>query len=468
MNIKKDLIKPLILLVVLPNIFFVLASSYFHLGRSLVNLDYLFAALLVVSPFTIIGYVLFAIFLLVDLLALVSQIFQFVRLDNLLYLSSFILEAPTTYQLTTAFGAVIILIFFWGVFSIKKNVGAAHTLVLFNLAIVIYAVSFYSDSRSIEEQRVWRVDNPPLVGSPTYYTWRLRSDLFFQSVFLDGQVFSDHKISGATSKAYSNLEQEKYQKVLLIVNESWGVVHNDNINAKLLSPLKQLNDKITDFSSGEFGFSGATVAGELRELCNLAPLHFNLKDVKEGFQHCLPHKLKQQGFNTTAFHAASGVLYDRIYWYKTAGFNNFYFFEHLNWDRRCFSYPGGCDFEIIHDVTKSLSEPGKQFVYWLTLNSHATYDKRDIVLDIFNCEEFDVDPSTQSCRNLKLQAQFFATLSKAIENAELDNALVIVVSDHAPIISDQEEKIRYFVDNKVNWLSFTVKADISNSMTSVD
>jgi phosphoglycerol transferase MdoB-like AlkP superfamily enzyme len=185
-------------------------------------------------------------------------------------------------------------------------------------------------------------------------------------------------------------------------------------------------------------------------------MHYNLKDVTAGFENCLPNKLKQSGYDTHAIHGATGVMYDRVYWYPRAGFEHTTFFETNTWPRRCFSFPGACDIDMIETASKAFSSSQPTFLYWLTLNSHSVYDERDIHLDMFDCKQFDVDPTTQSCRNLKLHAQFFYSLAKSIDAGNFDGIEVIIVGDHAPIITSPEEKAAYFVDQQVPWVKFTI------------
>src|SRR5690606_39278501 len=60
---------------------------------------------------------------------------------------------------------------------------------------------------------------------------------------------------------------------------------------------------------------------------------------------------------------------------------------------------------------RSLLQQQKQFVYWLTLNSHAPYDPRDIQKDLFPCEQFKIAAQSEVCRNFKIHAQFFEALA---------------------------------------------------------
>ncbi|MEH8019918.1 sulfatase-like hydrolase/transferase [Rheinheimera metallidurans] len=454
-NLIQHYLKPFFYLLILPNFFLFSVAIYLGIGRSPVNLDYLFASLFVYSRVPIIGYIVFLVFFLLDILALLVQVFTFAKLDHLVYLSSFLPNAPAAYQMATLASMLWLVLFMVNAVKLKKHTSLTQALVLFNLALGAFGLYVYS-ADSDNTDKVWRVQHAPLVSSPTLHTLKHRSTLFYQYFYDDGEIFDKFIPPSATQVNNARFYQSGSEKLLLIINESWGVAKDEHINAQLIRPIIQLDHYVKNLHSGQINFLGATVAGELRELCQLSPNHFNLKDAANGFENCIPNKLKRQGYATTAFHAASGVMYDRIYWYAKAGFDNSRFFENLNWTRRCYSYPGGCDLELINKVIADVAQPGKRFTYWLTLNSHAIYDERDIVIDQFDCAQFSVDVRSQTCRNLKLQAQFFYILAKKIAEEKLVGVKVLIVSDHAPVITNKTEMEQYFIENKVNWLSFEI------------
>jgi phosphoglycerol transferase MdoB-like AlkP superfamily enzyme len=128
------------------------------------------------------------------------------------------------------------------------------------------------------------------------------------------------------------------------------------------------------------------------------------------------------------------------------------FFENRIWPRRCFSFPGACDLDMFDDVIKFFDAPGQRFFYWLTLNTHARYDARDIDEYKFDCEVFNVSASSESCRNFVLHAQFFSGLADALKTEAMSDVEVILVSDHSPILMSGEEKRQNFVEDSLPWV----------------
>src|SRR5690606_14876792 len=112
---------------------------------------------------------------------------------------------------------------------------------------------------------------------------------------------------------------------------------------------------------------------EFRELCGFLPQTLRIDTVPDA-DKCLPSLLRAQGWQTDAFHGASGKMYRREQWYPDIGFDNSYFLQQMMGSGvLCSNIPGMCDYSIAPRVVQSLQREGRQFTYWLTLNSHAPY-----------------------------------------------------------------------------------------------
>lgn len=273
---------------------------------------------------------------------------------------------------------------------------------------------------------------------------------------MEGEAFSTNKKIGGTSSIWKNKNKKDYNKILVIVNESWGVLKNEGAQNDVLAPILQ-SEKIENTIQNTIDFTGFTIAGELRELCQKSPIHFNLKDQKTGFESCLPHYYKNLGYKTVAIHGALSVMYDRQYWYPRVGFDEILFRDNgLNLNNSfCYSFPGNCDKDITTVISSKFKENDNLFLYWLTLNTHSNYDMRDLEIDIFNCMYYEIKENSASCRNLKLQKQFFFNLSQILVNDEFMGTKVVIVGDHEPPIISTESSA--FVKSKVPIITFDVK-----------
>lgn len=439
--------------VVFPNILFGALALYFDLGRPYVNFDYIFCAVVFFTPLRFLFYPLVVLFVFVDVILLVCQVFPFVRLQDVAYLMGFIPAAAVTWQILICLlmvAAVIAFMLF--LFSVKRS-SFLGCLALLNFSLLFYAFSVYGGD--VDRGKFWRVPESVTVSSQIVYFYTYRQGAFLEKYFEEGKPFTKAAYKGAT-ELWFDKDASFQDKVLLIVNESWGATLNPLVGERLISPLRNLkNVDVVEYGSKDF--VGATVAGELRELCRLQPNHFNLSDVSEGFEDCLPGRFKRQGYYTHAIHGAVGLMYDRVHWYPRVGFDERVFFESRSWQERCYSFPGACDLELmVTQLSPMLEREGKRFIYWLTLNTHSYYDARDLRGDYFDCAEYGVLPEGEACRNLKLQAQFFKGLAGVL--SEVSSGVdVLVVGDHSPPMFDQREKEAVFVDSKVSYVRLRVK-----------
>lgn len=440
-----------LLIILLPNIIMSLLAYWTNTERLLINIDYFIPLVFLAWRHKILFSITFIIILLLDFLVIFSQIFPFIRMSDLLYLLKFAFISSRSYQVYSVI--LVLLIVLQNYFLIKTyNKKYNKTLlIIFNILIFYYAFSVnFSDSNG---GKFWKPDKNQLIASQLINNINARTQGFVKTYSMEGEAFQSVNVSGATDDFFN--ETNSRDNVLLVVNESWGVPIDEKIQEDILSPLFTYS-VIVDVERSELDFEGFTIAGELRELCHKAPLHFNLKNQFEGFENCLPNRYKELGYHTVAVHGALGLMYDRQYWYPRVGFQQILFRDQgLNMpESRCYSFPGNCDSDIADRVIEQFNNNDKLFLYWLTLNTHAIYDKRDLKIDLFDCDNHNIATDTAACRNLKLQKQFFYTLSKMITDPALSGTRVIVVGDHEPPILLGEEQI--FVPSKIPAITFSI------------
>ncbi|MGR3978320.1 sulfatase-like hydrolase/transferase [Acinetobacter sp. 1207_04] len=427
-----------LLIVFIPNILMFLLAYLVGAERSLVNVDYFITLLFLVINQRILFVLAFFIIFFIDFLGIFSQIFPFIRIYDIFYLLKFSFISSTTYKLYGCFLVCIFILQSWLIVKNSQYLHAKTLLVMFNIFILIYA--YEVNFQESQNNTISRRNADYLVVSQTINYIEFTKNGFVQNYNSEGNAFADNKVTGATADLFNTLPT--HQKVLLIVNESWGEPVNPSIQQQVLQPLLS-DEKLLNIKRGRLDFTGFTIAGELRELCQKSPIHFNLKDTVNGFGGCLPHRFVKHGYQTTAVHGALSLMYDRRYWYPRAGFKKMLFRDQgLNLpESYCYSFPGNCDRDIAKKIDQEFQTDGKQFIYWLTLNTHATYDERDLMVDYFQCDQFKIRQDSMSCRNLKLQTQFFDTLSQLVNSPNLRGAKVIVVGDHEPPIIENETSV---------------------------
>lgn len=439
-----------ILALLLPNVFFGSAAFILNVNRSLINLDYFFSLLLYIFGYRKAAIIVFIFLCFFDFVNIFSQIFPFIRFGDLFYLVKYAFFASPINSILPVFFTLFVSVYFLILNKISYCLDRVYILVAFNsMLLVIFLQNNFIESSS---KRPWRIDPEEIVQSQILNSYELRSDGFLENFSFKGDAFNSIKMDSATKELFNTNGQS--EKILLVVNESWGSAHDEKINLDVVSDIVK-SKHVFSYQLSEINVDGFTINGEIRELCGKALNHFNLKDQKNGFEKCLPNLYKSKDYSTYAMHAATGSMYDRKYWYPKAGFQNLIFRETANnLKSRCYSFPGFCDRDLNNYIIEAFKEP-KVFFYWLTLNTHVNYDLRDLKFDGFNCLKHNVEINSSSCRNLKLQKQFFYYLSQLIEKPELKGASIYVVGDHAPPIYGESTTL--FRDKAVGVLRMEIQ-----------
>lgn len=436
------------LFILITNFLLYSIAAYLSLDRVVMNIDYAICLIMVFFGFRKFTVFLFALTFIADLLLLSRQIFPFFRIEDILYIIKFTFISSTEYKFLFLFIFIYIVVACYFILKAKpKQSIYIHTV--FILALLFVFQTLYNSI--LNQQKNW-------ITSQVVIFTALQNEGFAQNLRMKQGLMQSMPYSKASAKLYTTLNngEKKNHNVLFIVNESLGMPKDSIVLKQLLSPL-YATKSISDIEVNQTPYVGPTVFGELRELCHAQPSNFNLKSLKVGFDECLPQLFKRIGYETTSIHGALGVMYDRKYWYPRAGFQKMIFFESHVWRNYCYSFPGACDWELGPFITNLFVDAKKpQFIYWLTLNSHAVYDKRDIHFNIFDCSQFNIEEKTESCRNLKLQAQFFYVLAEMINSQKMKGTEVVIVGDHSPIIFDAAEKQKYFDQDNILILNFNV------------
>lgn len=450
--------------LIFTNLFFAVVSYYLGLNRPLINLDYLIVLIFCCSTRNILlsnVLLILSLFLIysIDLILLILQIFPFVNFNDLIYLSNFIFNAPILYRISLLGMIVIFFIYFFIIRDIvfkKININYYQYLILILICSIALLTS-NSITSSIEsvKQIQYRFFNSQLI--------------FFieneQSSFLkfnhNKNLLGPSPYQAATQplRAKIILKKKLSNKILVIVNESWGQTLYKDQQEAILKPIYQKKSKLDFIEQGGFSVVGATVAGEIRELCHKRPLALDLKYINaHELQDCLPNQLKNLGYQTYAFHGAKSMMYERDSWYPKIGFKHIFFFDQLPKAGLCYSFEGRCDVKMLPYIKYSLQHSPKSFVYWLTLNTHAPYEDK-IFYKGLNCKAVGIKETTETCGNYKLQYQFFYSLSQLIDDPSMKGVEVYIAGDHSPPIINMMSNLLSFKGSEIAWIHFKIKEE---------
>lgn len=447
----------LIISVAIPNSPLIAVSDSLDLFRPIINFDYIVAALIIITGYRLIGYSLLLLFMFSDIFNLLIQAYPIInQATDLFALTPFLIYA------SWKFIAIIISVIFVVIFVVMVMMfGSRYTelksgLIVLNVALAFYAYNVYVQPISSKANKSQFNHNTPILSQLGNYL-NHEASLNTDSEVYDNPL-EEVDYTGALS-AWSHTPIAEFpERSLLIINESWGANTNPLVNQSVLKPILDRRSQLINLRYGHAKVSGltSTVSAELRELCSLDTKTVNLEDVTKGFESCLPNRLRTAHYETYAMHGAPARMYYRMHWYPRAGFEKETFFETKQWPRKCHSFPGACDLDMESEIIDYFSSPGKRFMYWLTLNTHAFYNLSDLHKDVFECKQASIPEETETCRNLKLQAQFFYGLSELIDNKTMSGVKVRVIGDHMPPITNITERGKYFRENEVGWIEFTI------------
>ena len=386
----------LLLSLILPNIAQLLATWFSGAERTIFNVDYIIPLILLSLGYKTFGILSFILFYFIFFL-----FHFFISISDIIYLSSFILFGQTLYiiivYVTIAVAALKSLV-------IRDIAQKAKPIEIFKIYIIFLILAVLST-----------IPLKPI------------KDLHLEKYAQSYTVF---------------LLKQPNHRLLLVVDESWGMATDPKVQDAILSQLKSKSNYFDFFSEGHFFFSGATVNGEIRELGNLKAQSLDMTLVNTAdFSPCLPTQLKKLGYETYALHGATADMYARRDWYPRIGFDHLTFFDTHSWPRKCHAFDGACDVDLPPLIAETFAQKNNIFYYWLTLNSHADYDKRDIF----------------SCRIIKLHAQFFDALSELMINPNMKDVEVIVVGDHPPPFFELRQNINTFQQGQIAWIHFKTK-----------
>ena len=428
--------------MVLPNIFLNIYVYINDLNRVLINFDYCFL------------YLFFYFLFLIDLFFILYQYFPFIKINDLIYLASFIFHGPREYIYLLLFSLFVIIFLYYVVVSYIKSSWYSNLefskISLFFLNIIFFCLLL----NLLLDDSKWKIwgDVEFKFGKSQVVVFYNNFNNTYNQITNKKELLELASYEGATND-YFKKNYIHQSKVLLIVNESWGFPR-EIIGNEILKNIR--TKKYKSYEEGKLKFIGATVSGELRELCKLNTRSFSLRLAETGFENCLPNYFKSIGYKTYAFHGAMGNLYDRNYWYPKAGFDEILTFEKLNQKnlRKCKSFSGICDEEIFPIIKEKILEDDKVFLYWLTLKTHVPY-KDEIKDSRFECVKLKIPSDSETCRWAMLQTDFFDRLAKMLDDPAMRDIDVIVVGDHATPIFNLGESIQYFKNNnEVSYLKF--------------
>lgn len=402
-----------------------------------------------------------------DILCAVSKTYYLTPVDCLLHAQSLTLF-PTRRIFQMVVGTLIAIIFFAGVASFPSSRfrGFKYRTAAIFCLILFLALGVFSDISSIQRS-AGRLINPfssPIAGDENRFA-HYRSLWFFRyatlrinttrkyfatvSTSTHPDLLRYPKATSATSIGLGMLDlshktEEQRPNIVLIVAESWGFATDPSLREIIAHAYSQpdLASKY-DIQQGLIPFSGSTVNGEVRELCD-STFGFAVERASVAQLHvCLPATLAALGYTTVAAHGMDGHLFLRSDWYRNMGFEDVWFrhrFSLIGLPQCSGAFEGICDYAVAAWMTEHLRQPEAHpgFLYWMTLNAHHPLPIPSGLRDPAACSVHPLIAGLPAfCSWYQFQTSVHQSVAKMALSTLNRPTAFVVVGDHAPPFANE-------------------------------
>ncbi len=269
------------------------------------------------------------------------------------------------------------------------------------------------------------------------------------------RVADDAPMRSASSPLVSFLENQrdaaKSPNVVLIVVESWGLALDPQLAQQLTASYEDPRIVLKyNVTYGAVPFTGLTVPGEARELCQ-STIGFGILNASAGLaEKCLPAYFHAHGYHNVAIHGYVGQMFYRSNWYQKMGFDKTWFgpsLHEIGLPNCRGAFPGICDASIagwIGSSFLSVDQNKPQFIYWVTLNSHLPVPAHP---DLFDDDVCAVQPALRSsaalCSWFRLVRAVHQSVQQVVLGKTARPTVFVLVGDHAPPFGDAKLRAEF-------------------------
>lgn len=437
---SRDSLLFLIIVGLLPNIMFLLASPFYLAERATSPLLYLLAAIAALFLPRWLAWCAFLLAATIDLGLVVMFAFNLpinVAIDSLRYAASVDIAASLFYVTIISLVAAATILTAMLTFRYKVRLRAASPIpvTMMALALVAYDLNFTFP---------YFASNQPFFDSARNQT-------------------------GLSAEAIAR----KNNNLLVVMVEGLGAFADPKDRSLFERALtRNLPEGRFKLETGITAYDGSTTGATSRELCGKWGDYLDY--FGDGPHDCLPRQLAERGFETIAYHGFAWSMFDRDRWYPKIGFNELNFLDNLvaahgaQLPGRCGSvFTGLCDPElgdIVHQrIVEDSANP--KFVYWLTLNTHIPH-QADPGRKL-SCTENSAKISNRTvCELSELWLQVFEKINEIAADPQLPPTDILVVGDHHTPLWQRAAKNKFILD-QVDWYLLRDSRHRARSVVSV-
>jgi hypothetical protein len=235
-------------------------------------------------------------------------------------------------------------------------------------------------------------------------------------------------------------------RILSVAVEAYGWSKDDRYNRWVLARLQTAVKGRYQVEVALRGFKGATLSGELRELCaqrtSGTPTR---KAAAELGQRCLPTKLAGAGYATLGIHGNPRFFYNRLEVYPAIGFQEVRFLEDFQklpqkpamCKTRAFE--GVCDRDAIRYALEFLGGRPKAYAHVMSLDTHFPLGPTPLGNE--DCGTGPLTGQPSLCLYANQMRNLLGQIGEELVAARQPPDLVYLFGDHAPPYAVAKERM---------------------------
>lgn len=201
-------------------------------------------------------------------------------------------------------------------------------------------------------------------------------------------------------------------------------------------------------------FPVSTADGEYLTDTGILPSEgvWSIEEVEEKlFPYSYANVLKEQGYNTYAYHNYEYDYYQRQKYFKTMGYEKYLAKGNGLEKRMDFSKNPSSDYEMIKSTICDYVNDEKFLAYYLTMSGHMSYDETHAIVNK-NWEKVNKLPYSDKVKaylatQIELDKAVEELMTVLKENGKLADTVIVISSDHYPYGLNENEIKELSVDN---------------------
>lgn len=441
-RVHRGTVARLFLATTLPNVPLLLVRGALHMKFAFINLDYFFLTLLACEGSPALAQFLFALTYLLELVRVVDSVFYFSQRDPL-FAIRFLSHVHKA--LILGWAAVFLLVLGASLWLWRAVLQRLRGRPVWQSAVPVAVLLLLL--LSVDQALGYK-----LLGTSRHLRWGNRAvdETLLRMPLTVARPAPPPAIVAADKSASGPLWStgqiaKKHENVVLVVVESMGRLRDSGGFTREFAPFSdpRLLQRYT-VRMGTVPFTGATIAGEMRELCRLRTGLEITGNTLKNRQPCLPERYRRAGYDAVAFHGFRGTMFQRSEWYPLLGFTATHFLDDMTDQRQCDgAFYGVCDEAIVSMMDRRLQAQRQgtappQFLYWMTLNSHLAVDEQSAPAEV--CP---VAANRHVCAHLAYVQKVLDSVKQLALDPAIGPTHIMLVGDHAPPFITPDDRNRF-------------------------